>query len=189
MKTISSDWTANLPDDQQRARARLLQDARTKAIAFLGLARKPTGQVAKCLAEQGFDQDIIKDVLKDLEADGYLDDLRLARRIVSQRQTGRQAESRTALRRRMMDRGLSGTAIDEALAEVISDREAATGLLAARFAGEWPTRDRRKLQKMARFLAGRGFSADMISQLLLSRYDEAPLSDDDDTGFSGYPDS
>lgn len=181
MKMISSDWTANLPDDQQRARARLLQDARSTAITFLGIARKPTGQVAKCLAEHGFDQDVIEEVVKDLEADGYLDDLRLARRIVSQRQTGRQAESRAALQRRMTGRGLSATAIDEALAQVVDDSEAATTLLTARFPREWPTQDRRQLQKMARFLAGRGFSAEVISRLLLSRFDETPLTDDVDT--------
>ena len=180
MKTISSDWTANLPDDQSRAQARRLQEARTKAIAFLGLARKPSGQVAKRLNELGFDQDIITVVLNDLQMDGYLDDLRLAQRIVVQRQAGRQAESRTAIRRRLAERGLAEPSIEEALSGTTDDRRAAADLLESRFANVWPTQDRRQILKIARFLAGRGFSSDIISQLLLNDHDEDP-----DQGASG----
>lgn len=169
MKTISSDWTADLPDDGERAYSRRLQEARSHAISFMGLARKPSGQVARCLGEQGFEQDIIDDVLVDLRADGYLDDLSLAARIVQQRQDGRQAESKVALRRRMLGRGLAEEAVEEALAGIVNDRPAALALLETRFSSEWPTADRRQLQKMARFLAGRGFSADLVAQILLNR--------------------
>ena len=185
MKTISSDWTANLPDDQARAQARLVQEARTKAIAYLGLARKPSGQVARRLAELGYEQDTIHQVLVDLQDDGYLDDLRLAQRIVSQRRTGRQTESRAALRRRLAGKGLADEAIDEALATNIDDRQAAISLLQSRFANDWPTQDRRLMLKMARFLAGRGFSSEIVSQLLFSRYEETDMSDQVDGGYDG----
>ena len=169
MKTISSDWIADLPDDGERAYDRRLQEARSSAITFMGLARKPSGQVVRRLAEKGFEPGIIDHVLNDLQADGYLDDLSLAARIVRQRQDGRQAESKEALRRRMLGQGLAEDAVEEALVETVNDRQAALTLLESRFASEWPTADRRQLQKIARFLAGRGFSADLVAQILLSR--------------------
>lgn len=185
MKTISSDWTANLPDEQARAHARLVQEARIKAITYLGLARKPSGQVARRLAELGYEQDTIQRVLVDLQADGYLDDLRLAQRIVCQRRTGRQTESRAALRRRLAGKGLAEQAIDEALTANIDDRQAALSLMQTRFANEWPTQDRHQMLKMARFLAGRGFSSEIVSQLIFSRYEESDATDPVDAGYDG----
>lgn len=175
MKKISSDLTVESLSDEARSWNRRLQEARSEAISFLGLAKKPSGQVAASLRRKDFSETVITAVLSDLQADGYLDDLLLARRMLRQRQD-RQAESRAALRQRMLAYGLAESAADMALAESADDLTTAQTLLDRKFGSNPAAPDspntvvRSLLQKMARFLSSRGYDADLIEQILERRF-------------------
>ena len=152
-----------------------IREGRGEAVRFLGLAKKPSGRVAKKLRDAGFAAEVIEAVLKSLNEDGYLDDQMLACRFVRQRR-GRKAESKRALIYRMEQAGLDQAAIVLAVQDTLSDRDAAAELLKARFseqAIEWSSSDvqsrRRIWQKLARFLAGRGFDSD-ICRLVMQEF-------------------
>ncbi|MEA4888271.1 MAG: regulatory protein RecX [Clostridiaceae bacterium] len=175
MKKISLALTAEPLSEEERAWNRCLQEARSKAIAFLGLSKKPSGQVAARLQAQSFSREVIQAVLAELQADGYLDDYALAKRIIGQRQ-GRQAEAKSALRRRLMTKGLAAESVELALQEASDDRESANALLDQRFGaelsgmtGETVFQDS-TLQKMARFLMSRGYNPELVEQILIRRF-------------------
>lgn len=174
MKRISWDSMADPGTDEERARRNHQREARSAAIAWLGLAKKPSGKVRLRLRDQGYDEALIASVIADLREDGYLDDLALARRVAAQRR-GRQAESRYALSRRMQLSGLDPDAVRQAVAETGTDHELAESLLETRFAPETrqlqsglvPPGERQKLLlRIARFLSNRGFDRELIERLL-----------------------
>ncbi|NLO37506.1 MAG: regulatory protein RecX [Clostridiaceae bacterium] len=174
MKKISSDLKIEGLSDEERALRRRLQDARSEAISFLGLAKKPSGRVAQRLRDEGYDDDIVREVVRELTEEGYLDDLAIACRMTRQRR-GRQAESRFALRQRLLQSGLERSAVDAALDETLTDRELARDLLDARFAPELkhlrsdetpPGEKRRLFMRVARLLSSRGFDSELINELI-----------------------
>ncbi len=175
MKKISSDLTVEPLSEEERTWNRCLQEARSQAIAFLGLSKKPSGQVAARLQTQLFSREVIQAVLSELQEDGYLDDYALAKRIIGQRQ-GRQAEAKSALRRRLLTKGLAAESVELALNEAFDDQESANALLDQRFGtvssditGELVVQDG-ILQKMARFLMSRGYDPELIEQILTRRF-------------------
>jgi regulatory protein len=165
---------AEAQSDETRRQQRKLQEARSDAITFLGLAKKPSGRVASRLRDAGFPDDLIQEVLKELKEEGYLDDLQIARRMVRQRH-GRQAESRFALRQRMLQAGLIPEAVETAMEEAMTDHELARDLIGTRFTRElaelgqenMSRQDKQRLSlRIARFLAGRGFDSELIRKTL-----------------------
>ena len=174
MKKISWDSMAETLSDEERNYRRRLQEARSEAITYLGLAKKPSGKVSERLQREGFEDSVIQEVLKELKAEGYLDDALIARRIARQRQ-GRQSESKFALRYRMLSSGLEPAVVDAVLTETDSDKSRAKDLIHSRFQLEFEamhSEDTKKSEKqklflkMARFLARRGFEQSVIEQVL-----------------------
>ena len=179
MKKISSDSISELISAEDQALSRLVQQGRSKAISWMGLQRKPSGRVADYLKLQGFDQAIILRVLESLKEDDYIDDERLAGRIVRQR-SGRQSESRAAMSQRMTRLGLDKSAIESVLPDAETDYSAACTLLESRFSkqladlkangcNEDPLAIKSRYEltrKLARFLASRGFSSSTIGRAL-----------------------
>lgn len=180
MKKISLDSISDILPAAEKEIAATVQRGRSSAISWMGIERKASGRVSEYLKKQGFNQEEISLVIKSLTEDGYLDDERLARRVVKQRQ-GRQSESRRSLSQRMSRMGLEGIAIERALEAAEEDDQAALIVLKQRF-----SRDLESLQtdvdrndgepsgshrydltvKAARFLAGRGFSRQTIIKAL-----------------------
>jgi SOS response regulatory protein OraA/RecX len=180
MKMISSDSISDLAFSEDQVIKRQIQKGRTTAITWLGIDRKSSGRVAAYLQQQGFSGTVLDRIIASLKDDGYLDDERLARHLVRQRQ-GRQAESRAALGQRMQRLGLDSTSIEAALPEASEDLRAASALIETRFSRQFAevtdmsvendpnARDRALFllqQKVGRFLAGRGFSTSTIVRVL-----------------------
>lgn len=180
MKMISLDSISDSQASDAREKDAQVQEGRIAVISWLGIARKPSGQVANKLKKLGYAEDIIKLVLDSLEEDGYLNDDAAAGRIISQR-NGRLAESRYALNQRMQRLGIKDTSIDSVLPGAQTDLEAASQLVDARFGKiiEQSTlnsgSEYLKIQdpaikklyfKIGRFLLGRGFSQSVILQVL-----------------------
>lgn len=180
VKKISSDWKTNPPSNGDIEFNQLIRQARTQAIGWMKLDRKTTGRVRQYLHAQGFTPDVIAGAIQSLIEDAYLDDLRIARRVLASRQ-GRQAESKAAIKRRMLNLGLAEPAILTALAEAPEDQTACDQLLEARFgaqlteirqlADSYDHDDKQQaLQrfclKAARFLSSRGFGEGTVRRSL-----------------------
>ncbi len=152
----------------------LARQAREAAFAFLGLAKKPSGRVRQRLLDKGFCAQLADSVISQLAADGYLDDLGLARKTIAQRQ-GSRAESQRALAWRMQQAGIAADAVEIALQAAPADVELARDLWQCKFETAWQklasdaaaqSEQRKFLAKAARFMAGRGFSPSLISRLI-----------------------
>ncbi len=183
MKKISSDSISDYLPPEDKALAGQIQAGRIAIISWLGLGRRPSGQVANRLRQQGFSDTVVTAVMASLRDDGYLDDVAIAKRLARQHQ-GRQAESRAALDLRMQRLGLTAEAISAALPDEAADLKSAVDLLGSRFgfrmeqlrqrqdaeanaADQKLEQDTRLLwQKAGRFLAGRGYSRLIINRAL-----------------------
>ncbi len=90
---------------------------------------------------------------------GYIDDLRAARskaaRIVAR------GRSRALLEQKLREAGVPGGVLTEVMAETPDDRTLAQTALAQRFKSGAPSPER-----VARFLAGRGFETELIEDLV-----------------------
>ena len=181
MKKISLDSNSDLVSESEKAIAERVRSGRTLAVSWMGIERKSSGRVSDYLSRHGYHQDEIALILTSLHDDDYLDDERLARRILRSRQ-GRQAESRLALFQRMIRLGLDENAIENVLsADEPDDDQTAKILLEQRYAraitdlisdknqGDSKAFGRQRYElaaKAARFLASRGFSQATICKAL-----------------------
>jgi SOS response regulatory protein OraA/RecX len=190
--------------DQERETEQLLQQARSAAIRFIGLGRKSSGRIEDHLRQAGFEPDTICQVLQDLKVDQYIDDERIARRQVRNR-SGAKSESSVRIAQRLAQGGVDEDAVQAALQDLPDDRTAARDALAARFRRhlnqasdqqldqdaeqqmdhrmEQPL-DRRMEQrkinlKMQRFLASRGFSAEITREAVRDFW-KGNIDNDDD---------
>lgn len=180
MKMISSDSISDLISPEDRETSSLIQNGRIAAISWIGIARKSSGRVADYLQQHGFEKSVIIQVLDSLQEDGYIDDERIAKRLIRQRQ-GRQGESKAALAQRMRRLGLAAETIESAIPDAADDLNTASALISSRFGRQLElmrqntsemhqseqSRERFALmQKIARFLATRGFGQTTIMQAL-----------------------
>ena len=165
------------PDAEDRKR--LLRKAREDAVAYIGISARTSGAVAASLRRSGYAEDVVAEVVDALAEDGYLKDREVARALLA-RADGKTAESREALRERMLRRGVPAGIAEETLGRVVDDRESATALLRGRFpdreidALETESEARHLAARMARFLASRGYDPETAAEAVgkvLERFD------------------
>lgn len=149
---------------------------RELAISYIRFSgSKSSGQVEKHLRSKDVAEELIKSTLKDLRSDGWIDDHQLAQRICEERQ-GRKIEGESALRRRMLQRGIPHYVVDEVIAELELDgTDAVETFFNQRCAreiqvlksAELSDEEHRKLgQRVLRRAQSRGFSLGVCLQVL-----------------------
>lgn len=169
LEGILKDKPSILPDKETL-------EARELAISYIRFSgSKSSGQVIKHLRSKELSEDLIATIVQDLKADAWIDDARLARRILEDRQ-GRRIEGESALRQRMLQRGIPYEVADEVLAErdVDESRDVETffNLRCAKEiktlkSSELSIEESRKLsQRILRRASGRGFSIGVCLQVL-----------------------
>jgi SOS response regulatory protein OraA/RecX len=137
------------------------------AVAYLARADRTCAEVARHLTERGHDEALVAATLAALAARRALDDDALAERRAEELLLRRGAGA-LKVAYELTRRGLTDTVIDRAIAGVLEGRsEAALGrtALARRFGGEPPT-SRADRARAFRFLTGRGFPPDVVSEIL-----------------------
>jgi regulatory protein len=136
-----------------------------RAAAFAHLARRDfaSGELARKLAQQGFDASVSAATVSELAADRYIDDPRFCENYVAYH-AGR-GEGPVRIAAQLSALGLASELIATALASVADWRTRAQGVRARRFGAalpeSWSERSRQ-----ARFLQYRGFSSDHIRAAL-----------------------
>ena len=169
MKKISLDLIPD-PDHNPLARTRPYLDARSAAIAYIGIGRKTTGRVKTYLLKKDVSEEVARLVVSDLIHDGYLDDMTYGRSLLKAK-TGTNAESVIAARTRLLRLGMD----PDVVARLMEDHppEETSDVLAellqkkfARFlddSGKIPAEAPPGLAlKMMRYLGGRGFPYEHI---------------------------
>ncbi len=140
-------------------------EARNKAIAHIGISVSSSGKIREYLCNNGYDRDLIEEVISQLIEDGYVDDARVARKILRQR-SGSKAEGRAKFSLRLEASGIPHDVIDEVLSEdEFSDEKTIMEVIHDRFPVESfssdPSQSQRELAKAIRYLESRGYSASL----------------------------
>jgi regulatory protein len=140
---------------------------RERALRLLATRSHFTRELARKLAQRGFDEAEVRTVVGELEAQRYLDDARTARELVAERRE-RRGWGLVRLRAELARRGAPAAAIDAALAGLAT----ADDLALARVAAErWGRRGGgpagpARAAALGRHLARKGFSHHAILAVL-----------------------
>ncbi len=178
MKKISWDSISEPRDPEEIEREKLNREARSAAIRYIGIAARSSGAVSGFLERKQYSAEVIEEVIAQLLAEGYIDDLRPARRILRER-TGAKSESRLALRNRLLRQGVAVEVIDQLSDQMIPDSESARQLVNKRYERELRSlvslnrEERQKLyEKIGRFLQSRGYASNVIEKTLNETFSE-----------------
>ncbi len=144
--------------------------ARDAALRFLAVRPRSTAEVRRYLRRKGFDGETVERVIVRLEELGYLDDEAFARYWVENRERFR-PRGPLALRHELREKGVDNAIIDRVLSNLdpaASARAALRPRLRQWKALEWPA----FRKKAGAFLARRGFSYDIINDVLHAVWQE-----------------
>lgn len=137
-----------------------LDAAVAEAVKVLGKRDRLRAEVARHLEAKGFDPETVDLAIAHLARRKFLDDARVVADFVAA-QKGRRAHGPEWIRAKLLARGAGEEEIEAALSESVTE-ESAGDVLKVKFPhGGEPA-------KMARFLAGRGFTEDQIEAALAS---------------------
>jgi regulatory protein len=141
-----------------------------KALRFLDYRPRSRAEVRKNLEKHAIPSEVISDVFKRLERSGLVNDERFAQDWVTNRSEFR-PRSRRALAYELHQRGLADSAIEKAL-EGINEETLAyqAAIKQARRYESLPMRDFRN--KLGSYLARRGFSYEIIKEVVARVWDE-----------------
>lgn len=187
MKTISWDSIPD-PDGRPLRKTRSYLDARSTAVAYIGIGRKTTGRVRVQLLRKGHPDEMAGLVVSDLVEEGILDDMAYGQALIRSR-TGAGTESILAMRSRMLRLGLDSRVIENLLAESPppDDVDSLLALLRKKYArdltvsGKIPADAPPGLAaRMMRFLCGRGFPYERVRETVTAMTDIRLRGDLDD---------
>jgi len=144
------------------------QAAREKCLRLLGLRARSAAELRDRLKGEGFAQETIASVMRDLESAKLVDDEEFARSWVASRQAAL-AAGRRRLRWELRRKGVSEELIRRVVDEGVDDEtelRLATELARRRLReGELPV-EGKALGRLRRLLAARGFESDTVDTVL-----------------------
>lgn len=152
------------------------KDLRRRALALLTRREHSRAELARKLAGYG-PADHINQVLMELETTGLLSDARAAAALL--RANGGRFGA-TRLRQELRRKGLDPAVLESADHDLADELTRAQAVWAKKFAT--PPQDRQEWARQARFLQGRGFSSEVIRQVVrlgLRQSGDPDMSDSD----------
>jgi len=168
------DNTSNGPEETP-ARARRPRSLRARALSFLARREHSRLELQRKLAPHAESPEQLQALLDTLESQGLLSNERFAESVVNRR-AARFGAAR--IRREMREHDLPAELVGEHLAELERTEYARAREVWARRFGKSPADIAERLRQ-ARFLAARGFRADVVRRVL-GRRDDDPGSPEPD---------
>ena len=149
------------------ARARPQLSLKGRALRYLSQREHSRSELERKLAKHAQEQAQVARVLDELEARGFIDHQRVADSVVNRRSSKLGA---LRIRQELQAKGLDSELVQAAMAGLrVSELERARSVWQRKFDG--PPQDASERAKQARFLAARGFGADVIARVLSLRGD------------------
>jgi regulatory protein len=146
--------------------------ARAVALRYIGYAARSQSEVERRLEKAAFPPEIIAAVVAELEARGWLDDAQFARSWIADR-ADRKKYGRGRLAAELRNKGIDKEVLEEALGVIENEEELERARAAARpkwrpdaIANADAATVQAEKRKLADFLQRRGFSWDIIAQVL-----------------------
>ena len=148
----------------------LYSKVRSAAISYIGLGSKPSLKVSGWLSSKGYPDFITDQVIKELTDEGYINDIKHAKKIIRSR-TGKRAESPLAMIKRIYNSGVPMEIAQSCVYDHFNDPDIVIRdideLLHLKFKSEMVTthewnseRKQRFKQKCFRFLMSRGYKSE-----------------------------
>lgn len=135
-----------------------------KALSYAAGRELSAKRMAQKLAEKGFDQALIQPTLARLKQEKVIDDARFAElKIHSLMQRGK---GRQAIRSALSENGIDAALIQSTLADSETDWVEVAARTRLKKFGDRAFLDTKDYAKQSRFLAQRGFDADVIRKVL-----------------------
>jgi regulatory protein len=155
----------------------IFRRAKQQAYRLLAYRSQTSSELRDRLQRRGYTATIIDEVLRQLEADGYIDDRKLAFDWARYRLQAKPL-GRRRLAWELQKRGVPLESLEEVLREVYSEFDEVTlaeQALRKRLGSKGLPRSPRERKRYARYLLSLGFEADTIATVLaaLSSLDEA----------------
>lgn len=145
---------------------------RESALRLLNQRAHSRRELVQKLTKKKFALDLIDSVLDDFQRTGLIDDESYAKAFVQEKVFSAQAYGSRRIKCDLQKRGIAACVAEAAIGRVI-DEEPSCMLNGARRAAEYKLRllrsetdGRKKREKLFRFLTQRGFSPDVISQVV-----------------------
>jgi regulatory protein len=141
------------------------RDARSKAVRYLTLKIRTEKEVQDKLKDEGFDRECISRVINELKAIGYINNQLYAQKYVFDR-SKLKPMSKRMMKQELLSKGVSEEIADEVLSDwKAEDSDVARNLVKRRL-GKYDLSDEKILRKAYMFLAHRGFTRDIIREVL-----------------------
>ena len=139
--------------------------ARQHGIRLLAARDRSEHEVKERLLQQGFDEDVVEDAILRLKSMGYINDNLFAHKFVSDR-LKLKPMSKKALAYELQKKGIEESLINEVLDEYELDEPSVAYRLAKKKYGKYDAADPKIQQKIYSFLAFRGYTSDIIREVL-----------------------
>ncbi|KGE17453.1 regulatory protein RecX [Paenibacillus wynnii] len=161
-----------LADERQRAYV--------EGLRYLGHKPRTAQEMARRLRQKEIGETIIAETLQRLQREQYIDDPLYAKQWAEQRITN-QRKGKMWIRQELREKGIDKSLIAEALDDITPEQEQQSALLSARkkwnlIRGEVPD----KRRKTGAYLMRRGFSGEMVRQVLQILVQEENFQGEDD---------
>lgn len=145
------------------------------AYRLLAGSQKTAGEITSRLSMKKFNKETIKRVVEDLREKNYLNDMEFAVDFIGKKLSGE--AGREAIRYGLINKGLNRETADEYINAYFSEHsvdenEIARNALNKRFKGYGKPDKRKMSMKLRTFLAGRGFSTEVISNVMEEWFEE-----------------
>ncbi|MBN9103953.1 MAG: regulatory protein RecX [Propionibacteriaceae bacterium] len=139
--------------------------AREIALRQLTVRARSRAELARALKRKGTPDEVSGEVLDRLEEVGLVDDAAFAREWLAA--GDRRRRSRSALLAELAEKGVAREVVDEAVAELDSDRDyvVARGYAETKLAGLARVEPSARYRRLAGALARRGFAAGVVAQV------------------------
>ena len=147
-----------------------LENAKQSAIRYIGYRPRSIAEVRTHLRQKGFADTAVDQACVRLQEVGLLDDAAFARYWVEQRETFK-PRSQMALRQELQQKGVSREVMESVITEV--DETEAARQAAQKQVTRWQRLPEAEFkQKLSNYLQRRGFSYDLIKQIVNESWNE-----------------
>ncbi|MHB0913789.1 MAG: regulatory protein RecX [Armatimonadota bacterium] len=159
-------------DLKKLVRAELVNKAKEKALRLLEYRPRSRAELARRLAQDGFEPEIVEEVLARLEHLGYVDDVSFSEIWVRHRLSGK-GMGRTRLKWELRRKGVAPEVVDEAISAVDPETEYELALAAARRRLE-KDQSIEQQRKTAAYLRRQGYDWETIKRVIAELAGDQP---------------
>lgn len=147
--------------------AELVNNAKERALTLLDYRKRSKSEIEQRLKKADYDRDVIKEVIRILEEQGFIDDEDFSQSWVKNRVSGK-GMGKNRIKWELMQKGIDNATLEEALSVIDTETEYEAALESARSRWE-KDRDpdvRNRKRRLVSYLSRQGFDWEIVNKVL-----------------------